>query len=241
MIVLYTDFGWRGPYVGQMHLVLAAAAPGVTVVDLMHDAPAFAPAAAGHLLAALVPRLPLGAVCVAVIDPGVGTGRDPVVLEADGRWFVGPANGLFNTLSARSAAARWWRIDAGTADSSATFHGRDLFAPVGATLARGEPVPGCPIGPPHGPEAAADRPEVVYIDAYGNAMTGLRAPSGRGWRLDVGDRAVSPGRTFADVGPGEATWLVNSVGLVEIAVNQGSAASVLGLGVGSPVAWAAAH
>lgn len=239
MIALFTDFGWSGPYVGQMHAVLAR--DGVTdpVIDLMHDAPAFDPVAAGHLLAALVPAMPAGMICVGVIDPGVGTARDPVVVEADGQWFVGPDNGLFDIVSARATDTRRWRITRAPERDSATFHGRDLFAPVAARIARGSAVPGHALSPREYPDdAGADRGAIIYIDAFGNAVTGLRPPeSGVVPVLNVAGRCLSPGRTFADAAPGEALCLVNSMGLVEIAVNCGSAAGMFGLTVGTPVAW----
>lgn len=237
MIALFTDFGLRGPYVGQVHAVLARDAGAPPVVDLMHDAPAFDARAAGHLLAALAADFPAGTVFVGVVDPGVGTERLPVVVEAGGQWFVGPANGLFDVVSARAGTSRWWRISGAPEPRSATFHGRDLFAPVAAALARGEPVPGEPMAPPHGDDAGLDLARVIYIDAFGNAMTGLRAPERPEHRLLAGDRALAAGRTFADAAAGEALWLVNSIGLVEIAVNRGSAAEHLRLEPGSAVAW----
>lgn len=237
MIALFTDFGLHGPYVGQVHAVLARHARGIPVIDLMHDAPTFDARAAGHLLAALAAELPAGTVFVGVVDPGVGTERRPAAVEADGRWFVGPANGLFDVVSARAEAPRWWRITRAAEGRSTTFHGRDLFAPVAAALARGEPVPGEEMAPPHDADAGDDLAEVVYVDGFGNAMTGLRAPAHTDLRLRVGEHRLAYGRTFADASAGQALWLVNSVGLVEIAVNQGSAAARLGLGPGTPVAW----
>jgi len=235
MIVLFTDFGLRGPYVGQVHAVLARDGGAPPVIDLMHDAPAFDPRASGHLLAALAGRFPPGTVLVGVIDPGVGTGRAPVVVEADARWYVGPGNGLFDVVSARAGAARWWHITRAPESDFATFHGRDLFAPVALALARGEPVPGDPMDPPHDPQAADELGEIVYIDEYGNAMTGLHTP--RPADLEANGRRVPGGRTFADAAAGEALWLVNSIGLVEIAVNRGNAARALGLAPGMVVSW----
>lgn len=240
MIALFTDFGLRGPYVGQLHAVLARHAGALPVIDLMHDAPAFDARAAAHLLAALIADLPAGTVLVGVVDPGVGTERLPVVVEAGERWFVGPANGLFDVVSARAGTSRWWRITRAPERRSTTFHGRDLFAPVAAALARGEPVPGQEMEPPHGADAGFDLAAVIYIDAFGNAMTGLRAPARRDRRLCVVDRALPAGRTFADAPAGEGLWLVNSIGLVEVAVNRGSAAEDLQLEPGTPVAWAEA-
>lgn len=239
MIALFTDFGWSGPYVGQMHAVLAR--DGVTdpVIDLMHDAPSFDPLASGHLLAALVPSMPAGTIFVGVIDPGVGTARDPVVVEADGQWFVGPDNGLFDVVSSRAADTRWWRITRAPEGHSVTFHGRDLFAPVAAHIARGGAVPGRALPLTEYPDdAGAERGAIIYIDAFGNAVTGLRPPGDRMVPvLKVAGRCLSRRRTFADAAPGEALWLVNSMDLVEIAVNRGSAAETFGLKVGTPVKW----
>ncbi len=238
MIALFTDFGWAGPYVGQMRAVLARNESAPPVIDLMHDAPAFASRAGAHLLAALAAEFPPGTVFVGVVDPGVGSERMPVIVEADGYWFVGPGNGLFDVVSARATEPRWWRITREPERQSATFHGRDLFAPVAAALARGESVPGDAIDLPHGPDAGSDLAEVVYIDHYGNAMTGLRAPSSADASLRVGEHTLAGGRTFAEVAAGEGLWLVNSLALVEVAVNQGDAAAAYGLSVGARVTWA---
>ena len=140
MILLFTDFGTEGPYVGQMKAVLQAAAGPVPVVDLMHDAPAARPKPAAYLLAALLPALPRDAVVLAVVDPGVGGPRDPLAARLDGRFLVGPDNGLFEPSAARAADAAWFRITWRPERLSASFHGRDLFAPVAARLAVGEAI-----------------------------------------------------------------------------------------------------
>jgi len=239
MIVLFTDFGVAGPYVGQVKAVLAASAPGVPVIDLMHDAPAFRPQPAAYLLAAVAAALPPDSVVVGVVDPGVGTDRPPVVVEADGRRFVGPGNGLFEIVARRAAAARIGRIAWRPAALSASFHGRDLFAPVAAMLATGRPVPLEPAAGLRRPDWPDDLPEIVYVDGYGNAMTGLRAaPLPADVRLAVGGRLLARRRTFADAAPGEPFWYENSSGLAEIAVNRGRADHALGIAVGTPVAVA---
>lgn len=245
MIVVFTDFGSTGPYTGQMHAVLHREAPGVPIVDLMCDAPSFNPRAAAYLLAALAPEFPSDAVFLCVIDPGVGDEqRRPVVLSADGRRFVGPDNGLFSVVAARAAEASWWQITLTPARLSHSFHGRDLFAPTAAVLARGDPIPGerlpSPLGTAHGSCAAlpADLHEIVYIDHFGNAMTGMRAselpPAAR---LAVAGHELVRARTFSDVAAGAPFWYENSIGLAEIAVNRGSAAERLGLRVGQSVRW----
>lgn len=239
MLVLFTDFGPAGPYVGQVKAVLAREAPGEPVIDLLHDAPAFDPRAAAYLLAALAPAFPAGAVFVAVVDPGVGTDRRPLVLQADGRWYVGPDNGLLEIIAARAPEPRWWEITWRPAQLAPTFHGRDLFAPVAARLARGEAPPGPRCAAPAGRDWPADLAEVIYIDAYGNAATGLRAAALRGEvALRANERCFQPVRTFGDAPAGAAVWYENSSGLAELAITQGSAAGSCGLRIGTAVAVA---
>lgn len=237
MLVLFTDFGSAGPYVGQMKAVLVREAAGIPVIDLLHDAPAFNPRAAAYLLAALAPAFPPGAVFACVVDPGVGTGRRPLVLQADGHWYVGPDNGLLEIVAARAKTPRWWEITWQPENLSATFHGRDLFAPVAARLARGENPPGTPCPAP-GAERRwpADLAEVIYVDTYGNATTGLRAAALPGdVVLRANERCFQPVRTFGDAPAGAAVWYANSNALAELAITQGCAAGSCGLRVGTPV------
>ena len=132
MIFLFTDFGPAGPYLGQMEAVLRINAPGVDIINLVSDAPAGDPRLASYLLAALAADLPEGNVFLCVVDPGVGGERLPVALEADRRWFVGPDNGLLNTVAVRAKRVAWQIITWWPERLSASFHGRDLFAPVAA-------------------------------------------------------------------------------------------------------------
>ncbi|TIS88089.1 SAM-dependent chlorinase/fluorinase [Mesorhizobium sp.] len=238
MIVLFTDFGLHGPYTGQMKAVLHQMAPGIPAIDLFSDAPVGNPKASAYLLAAYAEWFPAGTVFLCVVDPGVGGTRPSVIVEADGRWYVGPGNGLFELIQRRAAETLSWDIDWKPKRLSASFHGRDLFAPVAAMLAHGEPPP----GRPHLDEAdrrrgwPEDLAEIVYIDHFGNAMTGLRAarlPAGA--RLAAADRVLEAATTFSDRPPGTAFWYENSNGLAEIAVNQGRADGDLGLAIGSPV------
>jgi S-adenosyl-L-methionine hydrolase (adenosine-forming) len=238
MIVLFTDFGLTGPYTGQVKAVLAREAPNIPVIDLFADAPAFDPRSSAYLLAAYTPGLPSGSVVMAVVDPGVGTARTPLIAEADGLRFVGPDNGLFELVRRRCSTFRAWRIDWQPPVLSNTFHGRDLFAPVAARLAKGERVPGSALDPASLARAGwpDDLSEVIYIDVYGNAMTGIRAARlPEGAILVAGERRFPRAATFADAAPGDAIWYENANGLVEIAVNQGRADTVLGLRPGVPV------
>lgn len=248
MIVLYTDFGARGPYVGQVKGALHRAAPEVPVVDLMNDAPAHEPMRAAYLLAALVGEFPADTVFLAVVDPGVGSHRAPGVLAAGGRWFVGPDNGLLEIVLRRAetapsgASARWWEILWRPARLSATFHGRDLFAPVAARIAAGErPAAGAdfkevPVAQIRRHKWPDDLAEVIYIDDFGNAMTGLRASAVAGaGSISVAGRAIPKAQKFADAPPGGAFWYENAIGLVEIAVNRSRADTALELGPGSRI------
>jgi S-adenosyl-L-methionine hydrolase (adenosine-forming) len=238
MIVLFTDFGEVGPYTGQIKAVLGRDAPGVSVVDLLHDAPAFRARPSSYLLAALIDVFPTEAVFLCVVDPGVGGDRAAIVVEADGRRFVGPDNGLFEIVMRRANARAAWTITWRPESLSASFHGRDLFAPVAAMLATGQKPPGdpIPVSSPRRTDWPDDLAEIIYIDNFGNAMTGLRA---RGLsakaRLAAGGHEMTRARTFSDLPGGASFWYENSSGLAEIAVNQGRADRVLGLEIGDPV------
>ena len=239
MVVLFTDFGVGSPYVGQMKAVLYHELGGAyPLLELVSDAPRCDPRASAYLLAAYQEEFPVGTVWLCVVDPGVGGTRRGALVEADGRWLVGPDNGLLEVVAHRARSVQWWDILWEPEHLSATFHGRDLFAPVAAQIARGNPVPAQEAALHERlrmgwPEELA---EVIYRDSFGNAMTGLRAagmPAGA--HLQVGGRILEQARTFSDVAAGTAFWYENANGLVELAVNQGSAAAELGLTVGTPV------
>jgi hypothetical protein len=123
MIVLLTDFGLDGPYTGQMKAVLHQMVPGRSIIDLFADAPIRNPKASAYLLAAYAVWFPAGTVFLCVVDPGVGGARPPVIVEADGRWYVGPGNGLFELVQRRAGEARSWNIDWKPERLSASFHG----------------------------------------------------------------------------------------------------------------------
>ena len=237
MLVLFTDFGWSDPYVGQIKAVCARLAPGLPVIDLLHTVPNFNAHAGAQLLDALKDPFPADSVFLAVVDPGVGGPRETLVVQADGRWYVGPDNGLLSIVAARAATARYWRIRWRPERLSDTFHGRDLFAPVAARIAAGtfEQADLEPVAAPTVQFDPADLPQVIYIDHYGNAWTGIRGGLMQGGGLEVKGRTLPHHRTYAEAPKGEAFWYVNSVGLVEIAANRASAAKLLGLKVGEPV------
>jgi hypothetical protein len=236
MIALFTDFGLAGPYVGQVKAVLHQAAPDVPVIDLFADAPAARPKPAAYLLAAYATWFPSGTVVLAVVDPGVGGARAAAIVEAAGRSYVGPDNGLFELVLRRAGVVRCREVLWRPPKLSASFHGRDLFAPVAAQLAIGRLPKSRPARLLRQPDWPDDLPEIVYIDHYGNAMTGLRAemmPPGA--RLFAGGEMLSRARTFSEAPEGTPFWYENGNGLAEIAVSGGRAADALGLGIGSAV------
>jgi S-adenosylmethionine hydrolase len=238
MIAIFTDFGIQGPYLGQMHAVLAAQAPSIPAVDLFPDLPPFNVRAAAYLLPAYSQYLPDTAICLCVVDPGVGSARRPLALQADGRWYVGPDNGLFSIVMRRASQVRARLITLIPERLSASFHGRDLFAPVAAGIACGEDCPGEAVGADTlvAPPWPDELPEILYVDHYGNAVTGVRAEAlGRDAVVEVAGRRCAFRRTFAEAATGEAFWYPNANGLVEVALNQGSAAQQLGLAVGMQI------
>lgn len=238
MIVLFTDFSIRDPYVGQIKARLLELAPAQQLVDLLHEAPAYNAHASAHLLAAFVHTFPFGTVFFTVVDPGVGTLRDAVVMLSGGHWYVGPDNGLLSIVAARNGDAKLWRIVWRPEILSATFHGRDLFVVIAAEIASGN-------FPTHKLSEVAklnvefdadDLARVIYLDHFGNAWTGIRGVGiPHNARVTVKEASFGFSESFGFVGRGEGFWFVNSVGLLELAVNRGSAAQSLGLAIGDVV------
>lgn len=233
MIALFTDFGLSGPYIGQLKAVLAQAAPGEPVIDLFADLPPHNVPAASHLLAAYHREFPPGTIFLCVVDPGVGSAqREPVLVQADEHWFVGPGNGLFDVVAARGTRVESWRITWRPQRLSASFHGRDLFAPVAAMLARGEFPQAQPLERTLAATAGDDLAAVIYVDHFGNLITGLRADNpAYANGVSLCGKPVPRCRTFSDVEPGQPLCYENSSGLLEIAVNCGRADRHFGVGV----------
>lgn len=237
-IVFFTDYGYNGPYVGLLHAVVRRELPQVPIIDLQHDLPPFRPRGAGLLLAAQQRWLPPGSIVVAVVDPGVGTQRDGLIVRFQGHCLVAPDNGLIAPFLGEADAVSV--IDWKPQGLPATFHGRDWFVPVALRIANSEPVDSHPVAPADcvGFDLMQDLAEVVYVDHFGNLVTGLSGASvDRSMPILVGKHVLHYARTFADVARGTPFWYVNSLGLVELAVNQGDAAALLGLQVGDEVRW----
>ena len=245
LVTLLTDFGTSDSYVAEMKGVLLCLAPGTTLVDVTHAVPPGDVRAGAYLLGRVWHRFPAGTIHLAVVDPGVGTDRAALALRAHGHYFVGPDNGLFTPVL-RDAAVEIVVLP--TPDGAApTFHGRDLFAPAAAALARGAELAslGTPLGSipqrlaytePHY-EGKSVVGEIVYVDRFGTLVTNLT----KEWVppyavLEVEDLDIGPlRRTFGDVPTGGLLAYVGSDGAVEIAVRDGSAARRLGLGVGGRI------
>lgn len=240
-MTLTSDFGSADGYVGAMKGVLVSEAPGVTILDLTHEVPRHDVVAAAHALATAVPYFPAGTIHVAVVDPGVGGARRPVVVCDRGQIFVGPDNGSFALVAPAPRAVFEIASPAfRREDTAATFHGRDVFAVAAGRLAAGaRPEAAGPKVALAGelPCGGAARPEVQHVDHFGNLVTTLTGPQvAAGARLRIAGRLVERlSRTYEDVAPGQLLAYVGSRGLVEIAIREGSAAEELGAARGAPV------
>jgi len=264
LVALLTDFGSRDHYAGAVKGAVLAACPEATVVDITHELPRHDVAAGAFSLAAAHRAFPAGTVFVAVVDPGVGSARRALAVEAGGYRFVGPDNGIFTLILAEHPGARIREIRNPRLlrpNASATFHARDVFAPVAGHLARGAAV--SEVGPPvRDPVVLAVEAvrrvgkseweaAVVDVDGFGNLTTNvsgadlagiLEALDGDPTHLVVVvEGVVLPlVRTYADVAEGEPCALLGSSGRLEIAVHRDSAARLLGAPKGAPVRLRAA-
>jgi S-adenosylmethionine hydrolase len=255
LITLTTDFGWREPFVGIMKGVMLAREPKLRFVDMAHEVSAFQPIEAGFWMSRAVRYFAPGTLHVAVIDPGVGTPRDLIIALTQGQAILAPDNGLLAPLAARGHVERIIRIEPtrlvqyGVSDISATFHGRDIFAPLAAELAAGRCDPadlgdeltslnmsGWPTT-----RARADggvEGVIVAIDRFGNLISNIEA--GAVMALDhptvyVAGLSLPLKRTYGEAEAGEYLGLINSFEVLEVARARGSAAQGLGLDIGTPI------
>lgn len=238
MITLFTDFGVQGPYTGQVKAVLLELSPTIPHVELFSDLPAQNIQAAAYLLPAYTARLPDNTVNLCVVDPGVGSDRKALAIRADQHWYVGPDNGLFSLVIRRASRVKIREITWRPEHLSNSFHGRDLFAPVAAMLANGRPLPDHAIDASEicMPAWPDDLFEVIYIDSFGNAITGVRASQlAPEARLAISGKQLASARTFSDIQAGRCFWYENSNGLVEIAASQARADELLALSIGSEI------
>jgi S-adenosylmethionine hydrolase len=251
-LVLLTDYGATDFYAGVTRAVIAASSPASRILDLQHDIPAHDIACASFVLARSIAYTPSDAVIVVVVDPGVGTERRGIVVTMDDRVVVGPDNGfLSDLLVARGnepVAPGFLAIDAvaarreiGISVDGSTFHGRDIFAPVAAAIARGiDPsrlaTPTNAVVMLRGVPSVSIDGEIVhgagrYVDRFGNVLTDIpRSVLERVFvdtarvRVSAGGHELGPLRsTYGEGPPGELVAIINSWGLLEAAVNGGRA------------------
>ena len=249
-IVLLTDFGTRDGYVGVMKGVIARIAPGTPVIDLSHEVPPQDIRSASFLLGEWFRYFPDGSVHVAVVDPGVGSSRRGLALHSQGHFFVGPDNGLLSLVLDGAEVFCLDRSEYWLDEVSNTFHGRDVFAPVAAHLAKGVPL--CALGSPVEdsarlsflePEASEGGwlGEILYIDRFGNLITNFTKQFvednvGCSCVAKLKGETVWPVcQTYSEVPTGERCAVFGGFGRLELSVNQGNAASLSGAQVGDTV------
>jgi S-adenosylmethionine hydrolase len=243
LITLLTDFGTADGYVGEVKGVILAAAPEVAVVDISHEIGPQDVEGARLALARYWRRFPPGTVHVVVVDPGVGSGRAALAVFAAERFLVGPDNGVLSpALLVPGARAVQLEIPSSAAP---TFHGRDVFAPAAAALARGAPLE--TLGAPATDVVIRRTPEpvrnpdgsllgvVLTSDRFGNLITNLVGLGGG--RVTIAGVTLPVVKTYAEVEPGAAVALVGSSGLLEVAVREGSAAQRFNASRGATVVW----
>lgn len=253
IITLTTDFGLQDHYVSAMKAVILGLAPEVRLIDVSHDIPAQDIMAGAWVIRNAAFMFPKGTVHLVVVDPGVGTDRHPVALEINGQYFVGPDNGIFSLFydaydfkAVKLNKQKYWRPE-----RSRTFHGRDIFAPVAAHLSKGVPMEelgdpindlvtyhwAVPIGDKDGLQGW-----VVHIDRFGNLITNISEElvedlvGRRKVKIYVGNTVIDHMvNTFGDVEEGDPVAFIGSSGMLEIGINKGNAAKLLGVDKGAQV------
>jgi S-adenosylmethionine hydrolase len=241
MITLTTDFGLKDPYLAQMKGVLLTLNPKATLIDITHGVEKFNVRMGAFMLASAASYFPKGTVHLAVVDPGVGTERRAILVQAKQGFFVGPDNGVL-ILAAQNQGIQHVHELVNPKfmlpKVSGTFHGRDIFAPAAAHLDMGV-MPkefGPEITDAYSPafvkaEVTGEKlvGEVLYVDSFGNIITNIsqeKRPQTKAAHVEIQDCSfqVTFGRTYADTKPKEAVALIGSHGFLEIALNQASAA-----------------
>ena len=255
ILTLLTDFGTEDYYVAAVKGTVLSRAPGTSIVDVSHQVAAGDVQTAAFLLAAAAPSFPEGTVHLAVVDPGVGSGRRILLVETGRALFLAPDNGLLTPFL--DVARKAWSVereDLFLPGPGRTFHGRDRFAPVAAALLRGETpeTMGPEIADPRRLAGEPPRREpgrltgrVVHVDRYGNLVTDIPAgwlpgAPGRHCRFSVGPRSTTFFAThYAEIPPDEPAALPGSLGTIELSLNGGDLARRWGVARGAPaeVAW----
>lgn len=229
-LTLLTDFGTADYYVGAVKGAILSVNPNVPIVDITHEIPAQDIEAGAFMLLAAYKTFPRGTIHVAVVDPGVGSTRRPIIVTANDQFFVGPDNGIFSYICAHRTfhvtAEKYFRPN-----PSSTFHGRDIFAPVAAALSTG--VAPEEFGPEINDEVRLPPLEtplrIIHIDRFGNCVTNIRRGVFEGKSLTINGKKISAVRNFyGEASPGELFAIWGSAGFLEISINGGSAAQILG-------------
>src|SRR5690349_7575495 len=255
IVTLTTDFGLREPFVGIMKGVMLAHSAQLKFVDMAHDVSAFQPVEAGFWLAGALKYFPAGTTHVAVVDPGVGTPRALLIAFSNEQALLAPDNGLLAPLAARGKIDRVIRVDNtrlvkfGVSDVSATFHGRDVFAPLAAAIAAGRCDP-ADLGPEitsfsqEGWPPTTPRTDggvagvIVAVDRFGNLISNIESSAVVALHLPtiyIGGLALPLKRTYGDAKAGEYLGVINSFEVLEVAQSRGNAARGLNLAAGAPI------
>lgn len=232
-VITFTDFGCQGPYLAQMELAVSDINEKIAVTHLVTDAPAANPKLASYLLTAVTRHIQSCAVFLCVVDPGVGGDRLPIAISTGKHWFVGPDNGLLSNVIKRNDC-QLYQITYRPENLSQTFHGRDLFAPVAASIAQGDRSFIKPIQTNYvGFNWPIELHEIIYIDHYGNLFTGINADSiSQQSIILIAGKEIEWAKRFEVVDQGGLFWYENSSGLVEIAASGASAADLLSVVTG---------
>ena len=231
-ITLLTDFGTADGYVGAMKGAIAQIAPSVLIDDISHVIGPGDIISGAFAIRRYWDRYPAGSVHVVVIDPGVGTDRRALLIEADGRYLIGPDNGVFTFALNHASDVRCFELISDDIPSR-TFHGRDLFAPAAARIVNGDRgMVGDEVRdairvifPRYYTTDASVRGEIINVDRFGNLISNVPGHELKaGMIARVKDRDICIAGTYGDVDPGDLLCLINSDGMLEIAVRNGNAA-----------------
>jgi len=240
MVILFTDFGIGSPYQAQLKAQLWEHRATLPIIDLHGDLAAYQVQFAAYLLAAYLEKFPIQSVFLCVVDPEVGGARRPIAVKCQQRWFVGPDNGLFQILAQHYENIEIFEIVWRPQYLSKSFHGRDLFAPIAAQLSNQNKTGLQPISnlSSNLNKWSNDLRKIIYIDHYGNLFSGIRAKTlSQTANIKMDERTFSYAETFCDVSKGQGFWYENSIGLVELAINQGNAALSYQISVGKSLSF----
>lgn len=254
VITITTDFGHKGPFTAVMKGVIIGRFPEAKIIDLIHDIPAQWPPEAGFWVSRSYAYFPQGTVHLAIVDPGVGTERDILVVQHDRHYFLAPDNGLLSPILVDAEDTQVFKLDLGClkrlglGEPSATFHGRDIFAPIAADIASGRTNP-VSIGTPayewipgwiDDPDVTTGKVSgvIITVDTFGNLISNIdrnliadfRQPVAR-----IAGHEIEMQTTYGRAKPGDYLALINSFDVVEVARAEGNAAEGLGLERGAPI------